>query len=272
VYRELDPGTRYVKERILETDEPNPDKIFNVMLYRLIGREETHSSIGFQHLSNFDPQDLQRKLKHIRDVDKKPPFTGAYTVCAYRGMGSSDKIENVCLILSSLHRNFGSLYKRLMRCGSCKSVYLCLRGAGGFGNFLAYQVLVDLLYPLRVNGGRSLLSFSPEDWAVAGPGAKRGISMIVRTGLRVDELTTMRWLRDNQDREFKRLRIVFDYLTNDEGATVRISLSNIQNCLCEFHKYIKIGNHTGRARRRFVPTIRPESTQILLAPEARVLA
>src|SRR6476661_7646069 len=47
VYRELDPGTRYVIECVLELDAPRPDKLFNVMLYRLVGRSDTHAELGF---------------------------------------------------------------------------------------------------------------------------------------------------------------------------------------------------------------------------------
>src|SRR5437667_689382 len=48
VYRELDPGTRYLRQNILELPVPDKDKIFNVMLYRLIGRTRTYSVMGFQ--------------------------------------------------------------------------------------------------------------------------------------------------------------------------------------------------------------------------------
>ncbi len=270
VYRELDPGTQYAVEKILELDAPVPDKIFNLMLYRLIGREETHMFTGFQQLSTFDPSSFEEKLKFIRDVRRKPPFTGAYTVCAYYRMGSRDKVENVCQIIVRLHTRFVSLYRRILSCGSSQSVYTALRTASGFGTFLAYQVLVDLLYPLRTNGGRPILPFSADDWAIAGPGAKRGISMVLRDSARVDDLKVMRWLRDNQEEEFSRLGLDFPYLLSESGTPVKISLANIQNCLCEFHKYVKAKNGTGRVRRRFVPRAISEGEQVALDIAARV--
>jgi hypothetical protein len=270
VYRELDPGTQYVVGKILEFDAPASDKIFNVMLYRLIGRAETHMFVGFQRLSSFDPSYLEQKLKLIRDVQGKPPFTGAYTVCAYRGMGSRDKVENVSRLMGKLRNGFEGLYRRIAACTSAWSAYKALRTAPGFGTFLAYQVLVDLLYPLQTNSGRPTLPFSPNDWAIPGPGAKRGIGMILDDSARTDDLRVMRWLRDNQDQEFRRLQLSFPYLLTESGSAVKISLANIQNCLCEFHKYVKASSGTGRVRRRFVPKPSLAGEQLLLQTAPRV--
>jgi len=267
VYRELDPGTQYAINEILERDAPKPDKIFNIMLYRLIGRKETHAAIGFQRLTPeatpsalwrdpqagtlFDPQALERRLKYIRDVEKKSPFTAAYMVSAYTQMGSRDKIVNVVRLFDKLYRSFDTLYARIQACRSSAEVHALLCAVDGFGNFLAYQVLVDLLYPLRIYGNAPLLPYTHDDWASAGPGAQRGIAMLLKEGVQAEHLEVMRWLRYNQQAEFARLGLDFPYLRDDRGQPVEISLANIQNCLCEFHKYVKISEGTGRGRRKY---------------------
>jgi hypothetical protein len=254
VYRELDPGTQYAIQRILEVDAPKADKIFNVMLYRLIGRAETHAEIGFQRLQSFDPTHLERTLKSIRDDKDEPPFTAAYMVSAYVKMGSYEKIENVVRLFAQLHRDFASFHARIESCTRADAVYDVLRSAYGFGNFLAYQVLVDLLYPLRAYVRAPLLPYSHDDWASAGPGARRGIEMLLQEDARVSHLDVMRWLRRHQLSEFGRLGLEFPYLVDGQGKQIEISLANIQNCLCEFHKYVKISEGTGRGRRKFTPS------------------
>lgn len=251
VYRELDPGTRYAIMHILEIPAPKPDKIFNIMLYRLIGRAETHASIGFQPLATFDPAHLVRVLRRLRDVDGTPPFTAAYMVSAYSSLGAGDKIDSVASIFRALHADFSTLYGRITECRAPADVYAQLRGMYGFGNFLAYQVLVDLLYPLRAYQGAPLLPYTHDDWASAGPGAQRGIGLLLRDGERAPELDVMRWLRDQQRAEFARLGLDFRFLIDAQGQAVDLSLANIQNCLCEFHKYVKIREGTGRGRRKF---------------------
>ena len=250
IYRELDPGTQYVINNILEQDAPKPDKIFNTMLYRLIGRSDTHATLGFQRLEIFTPEHFERQMKHIRDVEGKPPFTAAYMVSGYTSMGSPDKIENIARLFGRLHQGFDEFYARIEACASSEAVYDVLRTANGFGNFLAYQVLVDLLYPLKVYGNVPLLPFAHDDWASAGPGAVRGIKLLLKPGVQASHLAVMRWLRDNHEGEFVRLGLQFPFLI-DHGQPRRISLANIQNCLCEFHKYVKIGAGTGRGRRKF---------------------
>lgn len=261
VYRELDPGTQYVIKEILDIRAPRPDKIFNTMFYRLVGRSETHATIGFQQLATFDPDYLQYSLKRIRDTNSTPIFTAAYMVSAYTLMGSKDKVENVVRLFALLHKDFHIFYSRINSCSSAAQVYEILRSAHGFGNFLAYQVLVDLLYPLPVYNNVPLLPYSHDDWASAGPGAQRGISMLLKEDVKVDHLDMMRWLRTNQNAEFNRLSIKFPYLRDYEGKNIEISLANIQNCLCEFHKYIKITEGTGRGRRKFIPLASTDQVQ-----------
>ena len=251
VYRELDPGTQYAINHILETPAPASDKIFNIMLYRLIGRAETHAALGFQHLETFDPQHMAAVLRHLRDVEHRPPFTAAYMVSAYSGLGTRDKIESVALIFATLHTEFPRLYRRIAACHSAPEVYRELHGVYGFGNFLAYQVLVDLLYPLQVQGGMPLLPYSHDDWASAGPGAQRGIRLLLQDGVRVPDLQVMHSLRDYQHAGFARTGQQFRFLCDAYGQPVELSLANIQNCLCEFHKYVKIRDGTGRGRRKF---------------------
>lgn len=250
VYRELDPGTQYVINHILEVDAPRPDKLFNVMLYRLMGRSETHAALGFEFLATFDPSAMERSLKSLRG-EGRPPFTGAYMVSAYSSMGSSDKIENIARLFAALHADFAHFFARVEHCPTAADVHSTLSSAYGFGNFLAYQVLVDLLYPLRIYGHKSLLPFSHEDWASPGPGAQRGIKMLLAPQSTRQSLDVMRLLRDRQQTEFERLGLDFPYLEDGDGRPIKISLANIQNCLCEFHKYIKIRDGTGRGRRKF---------------------
>lgn len=251
VYRELDPGTQYAINEILEVDAPAPDRVFNIMIYRLIGKSETHQTLGFQHLKTFDHRRMEAKLKAIR-ADGVPPFTAAYMVSGYRSMGSTDKVVNVSRLFGRLHSHFGEFFRRLESAKDLPTAYSCILSEDGFGNFLAYQTLVDLMYATKQEKGRPLLPFSHNDWAAAGPGARRGID-ILRFNPSVSDLTVMRWLRDSQKPEFERLSLDFPYLRDEMGKVVPISLANVQNCLCEFHKYLKIKEGTGRGRRLFTP-------------------
>lgn len=249
VYRELDPGTQYAVQNIMEYAAPKPDRVFNVMIYRLIGRSETHRDLGFQYLNEFDASQMEDCLKAIR-AKGHPPFTAAYMVSGYRSMGSTDKVVNVCRLFALLANEFPKFFAKLTGSSDLEGAYSVIMAVDGFGNFLAYQILVDLTYPLASENGAAILPFSADEWSAPGPGARRGIALLVRDRT-VSELAAMQWLHSHQKGEFSRLSVPFDYLRKDDGRPVDISLANIQNCLCEFYKYVKIREGTGRARRRF---------------------
>ena len=171
----------------------------------------------------------------------------------YGQMGSKIKAENIAKLFGKVHKKFEIIYKRIVAQHTSEGVYEVFKSLYGFGNFLAYQILVDLRYPLKCYGGKPLLPFSNDDWATPGPGAKRGLKMLLKDCVKTDSLDVMRWLRDNQEAEFHRLDLSFPYLKNESGKDIKLSLSNIQGCLCEFHKYVKILEKTGRGRRKFSP-------------------
>ncbi|ELZ88253.1 hypothetical protein C453_01715 [Haloferax elongans ATCC BAA-1513] len=250
VYRELDPGTQYVIQDILEEDASRRDKIFNVMIYRLIGRLETHEYLGFQSLDSFDAAEFEEQLKHRRDELGETVFTGAYMVSGYNQMGSSDKVENVAALFEEITDETTS-FDNILSTRSMKGAYDLIRSQPGFGNFLSYQVIVDLLYPVDYYDGGSVLPFSPDDWSSPGPGAQKGLNQLVTEFNGFTRLDVMRWLRQNQQKEFDRLDLEFPYLETEDGGRLELSLANIQNCLCEFYKYHKILHSNGRARRCF---------------------
>ena len=261
VYRVLDPGTQYAIQSVLERGAPALDRLFNVLLYRLVGRPATHDYIGFQRVDTFDASEFERALRARRDGGE-PVFTGAYLVAGYAGFGGSDKVENVARLFGEVAERFDAFYADVRGAAGPEQVYSAIRSLPGFGNFLAYQVLVDLLYPLPAHGGEPFLPFSPDEWAAAGPGAKRGLAVLVDAGADCSDLEAMRWLRQNQAAEFDRLGIDFPWLRDDDGGRIEPSLADVQNCCCEFYKYEKVRTGEGRTRRRFTPEGRRSAAEL----------
>jgi hypothetical protein len=211
---------------------------------------ETHEYLVFQSVHEFDAAEFEAQLKHRRDNLGETVFTGAYMVSGYNQMGSSDKVENVAALFDKLTANPDFL-DRVLAAETLEEAYDLIRGQPGFGNFLSYQVLVDLLYPVDAYDGESVLPFSPDDWSSPGPGAQKGLKQLVTEFNGFDRLAVMRWLRQHQQEEFDRLGLDFPFLETEEGDRLELSLANIQNCLCEFYKYHKILHSNGRARRCF---------------------
>lgn len=249
VYREMDRGTIYVVENVLEQHESRADRIFNTMIYRLICCIPTYDAIGFQRLETFEESRLLEKFQELYDSGASL-FGTAYIVSPYFRLGSHFKHENVAKLFGLLHQNFSSFLEELDSATKLDVAFRVIEDQYGYGPFLAFQVCVDLLYPLRTEGGKGLLPYSHNDWARLGPGARRGLARIYRGDYKRG-LPALRWLQQNQHDEFARLGLEFSYLLDNQANRIPISLANLQNCLCEFHKYASTREGTGRAQRLF---------------------
>lgn len=268
IYRELDPGTVYCRENILEriadrdysvplSELPSrADVIFNVMLYRLMCSIPTYSGFGFRRLDQFDEHDLDEYLRDIYNTGQ-PVFGNAYLISPYSSMGSEYKFRNVSRLFGLVQRRFDTFFRRLDTAPTFEKAFKVINLTYGFGPFLAYQVMVDLTYPLpNTKYGSAIIPFSQNDWAKLGPGAIRGFSRVSKS---YNKLLGLKWLQVNQRSEFARLGLDFPYLVEhrEDGTSVEveISLANLQNCFCEYHKYRSIQDGTGKSQRIYVSSV-----------------
>lgn len=253
VYRELDPGTIHLVSKILAPEEDVLDKIFNVLIYRVMGsRSDMQDFIGYQYREGFDPQFLDERLHTMLQETGKSPFGEAYRTAAYTDQGSKDKITNVCSLFGKMAERLPTIYAELSNAQTAEAAFRTLERTQGLGEFLAYQVMVDLLYPAPFD---PILPFGQEQWAMAGPGARKGVWALLQLGRKPNSLLeVMRWLRDNQQTEFERLGLEFPYLMDESGddpVQIPISLCNIQSCLCEYYKYVRIWNGEQKVVRKY---------------------
>ncbi|MET0464043.1 MAG: nucleotide kinase domain-containing protein, partial [Chitinophagaceae bacterium] len=85
----------------------------------------------------------------------------------------------------------------------------------------------------------TITNFSESEFVVAGPGAKGGISKcFVDTGGR-DNMDIIKFMTDNQDREFSRLGLRFKDLWGRP-----LQLIDCQNLFCEVDKYARVYHPT----------------------------
>lgn len=119
---------------------------------------------------------------------------------------------------------------------SCEGMYNVLRTVKGLGSFLAGQIVADL------KNDRYLVDApDKETWSCIGPGSKKGLEFIF-SGLRVTDSAygeVMAFLCNN--------------LLKDGVKELGLHRQDLQNCLCEFSKYMQYRtNYEGR-KRYYVP-------------------
>lgn len=240
VYRVLDPGTRYLIDNILATDgEPDDEStVFNIMLYRLMGSvPETHRHLGLLAPRTFDPEAVVARLRELPQEHRI--FGDAYRVASYHDEGGADKAENVARMFAYLAGGMAETTRRIKSSRRVIEVYKVFEDLKGFGDFLSHQATVDLLYPNAT--GYKIVPFTDDEFAKAGPGARKGIWTLIREDVKPANMTLpMEWLRDHQQDEFDRLGIRFPYLESADGEPQLMSVCDVQASLCEFYKYHRL--------------------------------
>jgi len=243
VYRILDRGSQWPINQIIKkgskaTKRDQKNLFWKLFCYRMINRIETFEETGIPNYWEWDPEDFKDLLEAVHA--KGPVFTNAYITC--QSSKKQSRIDNAIDMFNDMHAKLEDVYQRVRKSATMREAHKVLQKVYGIGHFTAFQILLDLTYA-------DLVVFGEDDWADVGPGCKRGLKLIFPELDGEDLYKGMVWLRDWQEEAWKEYDIKF-YAW--EGK--RISLSNIENCLCEFSKYHASRNGYGRSRIKFTPS------------------
>ena len=254
VYRAQDPGTVYLVNNILSVEGATAgDIVFNVMLYRVMGSvPSTHEHLGFQKCEEFNATEFQARLAELPDEHRI--FGDAYRVASYHQEGGGSKVANVATTFHYLAGGMPETMRRIDAARSVIEVYKVFEAMKGLGEFLAHQIVVDLLY--SNSRGEAVVPFGENQFAKAGPGARKGIWNLIGEGFRpANMLIVMNWLHANQEAEFDRIGVLFPWAVDAMGDRIQMSLCDIQASLCEFHKYYRLWNGDRKAQvRKYDPS------------------
>lgn len=160
------------------------------------------------------PEYLQERLDRGEKV-----FHTAYVVSTCGK--SMDKIQYCDELIKKVREAYVSNL-------SCQDAFDCLRKIDGLGSFMCGQIVADLKHD-------QYLHYAPdwETFAVMGPGSKKGLDILFGVG------TT--------ETNFKE-RINFLNM-NVMGVIPSLHRQDLQNCLCEFQKFMRyVTNGQGRRR------------------------
>lgn len=232
VFRAADRVSQYmIREVCYHTEPCTPDdRLFQIVAFRMFSNIDTWRTIR-EHLGHYPTlRDLAdgsfaRAIEYAADQNGKL-YTGAFILCATDAYGQRRK-----------HLNHIELFKHMFLADSLGAKILCAKSLRGvdrllhayplMGDFMSYQIAIDLNYSALVN-------FSENEFTVAGPGALRGIKKCFTD---LDDYTpaeVIRWMVDNQEKEFARLGLTFDGLFGR-----RLHAIDCQGLFCETDKYCR---------------------------------
>lgn len=274
VRREHDKQTRYLIDNIV--NNPNltlEDKIVNCFMFRAWNNWDTYSSLGL-------PADAQRLYdpafkESIRPIYKRLSedapgrlwWSSAYnqggTKHAWKfpdGDGYKAKKESEAkkypeweadIPLRVFHVGVWlgkqNIVEKLLNSKDQQECFEVIRSVRGFADFLAYQVFVDLTYIPE-------FPFSENEFTIAGPGCRKGLDILFKDKDKMTYEECLFWLRDNWDELIEVSAIPWnpDKIFCDLPEYDRsMNVMSLENCFCEFSKYIRALKGTGRPRVKY---------------------
>lgn len=263
VRREHDRESKWLIKNIATNPKVSyEDKLLNCILFRLFNKHETSELISqpIKFSAKYDPEAYRARFETREQEDPSFIFfTGAFITGGMKralkwylpkGTKEDNMPMRVMKFMEYLYQD--GITQKIKECPDQKAVYDLLRGYLGIGDFLAYQMFVDMTYIPE-------FPFSENEFTSAGPGCKMGLNFLFedKDGMSYEEC--LFWLRENLGDLFVETlgkpwdphKLFKDLPEHDRCLNVM----SLENCFCELSKYIRAKTGTGRPRKKYKPTI-----------------
>ena len=227
--REHDKVTRWIREQydFIPDEYRVKMAVPNMILARMVNKPESLYEMGW-------PWDKLYANTFRGVMSQKGSWGSAYIVSTNgRAM---PKHEYIAGLLEQAYTQFeggvGANVPPLL-----SSWHKAIQALHGMGSFMAAQVIADL----KNTKGHPLADAEDwHTWASHGPGSMRGLEWFherkVTPSNFMEALTSARqWC----------------YTNGHSGAIAHLCNQNLQNCFCEYDKYMRVSSGTGRSKRNY---------------------
>ena len=232
-YRASDRVSQYLIRNVIYSSVKNEeDIIFRMLLFKTFNKIETwkylYEKLGEISYTSYQRKNYSEALSELYDSGNAL-YSGAYIMASGKTVfGNDRKFENHLDLIELIMKS--GITNKISNCDSLKDLYEVLLTYPTIGTFLAYQYAIDINYS-------ELCNFDEMEFVVPGPGAKSGIKKCFKSTGNYSESDIIRYMADNQEKEFKNRGLNFDYLWGR-----RLQLIDCQNLFCETDKYARIAH------------------------------
>lgn len=205
--------------------------------------------LNAQHMRNssIDFASALRRMTERRSAGEKV-WTGAYMIRAPSARGGFEgysKPQFVIELIEGMKKHEKNLMVALSF-NSVRGMVNAFMELPNFGSFMAGQIVADLTYTEMLGRAHDLYT-----WAPMGPGSRRGFNRMLGLPLKHPAPTEEVWCTILQR---WREELVGALTELDEGfEPFKFTLHDVQNCLCETDKWLRVQNGEGRPRATYQP-------------------
>lgn len=180
------------------------------------------------------------KLLDARVKSGEKAWTGAYMVRApYATEMTKGEYVAEKVVGAGLDRRQGDLWEAI-DARRLEDVWRIVQEGFGWGSFMAGQVIADLTYTRLLDRAEDLYT-----WAPVGPGSQRGFNRLLGRELeaRVEPEEWAYYVPLWREAVCRALSRPYDWMTAHD----------LQNCLCELDKMLRVKNGEGKPRSLYKP-------------------
>lgn len=230
-YRINDRVSQYLLKNVIYNGKKysNDDIVFRIILFKLFNKESTWelllNNFGDVTLKTFSMKKYSKVLENAISNGVKI-YNDAYISCANKAFGYDRKHDNHLALLNKMFIEDKMQYK-ILKCKTMQEAFNIVKSYPLIGNFMAYQLVTDINYSDAVN-------WREDEFTVAGPGSLRGIKKCFIDKGKMTNEDIIKYMYENQDKEFKRLNLDFKRIGNRP-----LQLIDCQNIFCELDKYLR---------------------------------
>ena len=230
-YRVNDRVSQYLLRNVIYNGKKysNEDIIFRIILFKLFNKESTWelllNNFGDVTLKTFSMKKHSKVLEDAISNGVKI-YNDAYISCANKAFGYDRKHDNHLALLNKMFIE-DKMQHKILECKTMQEAFDIIKSYPLIGNFMAYQLVTDINYSDTVN-------WREDEFTVAGPGSLRGIKKCFIDKGNMTNEDIIKYMYENQDKEFKRLNLDFKRIGNRP-----LQLIDCQNIFCELDKYLR---------------------------------
>jgi hypothetical protein len=255
--RDLDRLSIYYIRNLLSnlenTEKSKKELVLNTMIYRLFCKIETWELIGYIHLDEWNEKwEAAKKAVINRKKSGQPVFTDAYFVYTMWTIQDDptihDKVLNALKLIEMWKDDLDDIYNHVVKSKNMRELVEYYSSLPCVGKFNAYEFVCDFAWAKKYRN-IDLVKWSIDSYTSVGPGAKKGLGYIFKESGNLSDIECIIYLRS----------VVRHYLTEygfDDlklpPDTPYLDMRCIEHSLCEYSKYRRTYDGTGRPRVKYV--------------------
>lgn len=232
-YRASDRVSQFLIQHVIYGKHLSADPsetVFRILLFKLFNKIETWQLLerAFGQVC-WDDFNIDRYISVLTKAhgNGQRIYSAAYIIPPVRGAGEAKHVGHLHLVDQMMKDD---LPTRVQDSKSLSEVFWTLKAYPSIGNFIAFQLAIDINYS-------AIIDHPESEFVVAGPGARDGVAkcFINASDFAAEEL--IEFMFERQSLEFERLGVVFRSLWGRE-----LQLVDCQNLFCEISKYARVAH------------------------------